>query len=224
MFTQSLKPLATVLVAAGFWLASGTVRAQVVNNGSLTGPIANASVPDGWNSINGTPDTMDANNNVGVSGLQDFGAAPSASPDGGTWVGIGSEAGFIETFGQTVTGLTLGTHYAVTWSNGNFGVESLGYVNPNSVKVLLDGVSIGTGATRALSSNWYQESLNFTATSPTANLVFELATDAKSYMSIDGIAVNPVPEPETWALMMVGMSFVAQRAITRRSRKASVLS
>ncbi|MES2206266.1 MAG: PEP-CTERM sorting domain-containing protein [Pseudomonadota bacterium] len=227
MFMKNLKPLAAGLIAAGCWLASSTVHAQVVN-GSLTGPIANTSVPDGWININNTADTMDANNNVGVAGLADFSATPSASPDGGTWVGVGADSAYIETFGQHLTGLTVGQTYSVSWHDANFGVESLGYNNPNSFKALIDGTSIGSGGIRSVGTSWYDESVSFTATASTATLAFELASDAKSYLSIDGISiattVNPIPEPETWALMLAGLGFVARRANARRSKQAAAIS
>ena len=78
------------LLVAFSAFAGATAQAQVVN-GSLTGPISNGGVPPSWTLLAGSPDTMDAGNNVGVVGLQGFGAVPSATPNGGTWVGMGSD-------------------------------------------------------------------------------------------------------------------------------------
>ena len=114
MSLHRFKPLATAFLAAGFALAGTVAHAQLVTNGSLTGPISNGGVPPGWTVLQESPDTMDANNNVGVVGLLDFGAAPNATPDGGTWVGFGSSTGFTETFGQSVSGLTVGTVYKIS--------------------------------------------------------------------------------------------------------------
>ncbi len=88
----------------------------ILTNGSLTGPIANASLPSGWDIFIGSPDTMDQNNNVGVTDLLSFIVAPgSPSPDGGTWVGFGRDpgSGFIEQFGQTLSGFTPGVEYSL---------------------------------------------------------------------------------------------------------------
>lgn len=216
------RPLATAVLAASLSLCAALAQAQLVN-GSLTGPISNGGVPTGWTVLEGSPDTMDATSNVGVAGSLDFGALPSATPNGGTWVGIGSSAGFIETFSQTVAGLTVGATYTLSWYAGNFGYSpnGFGYVNPNAINALIDGASVGTGSTLALGSAWYAESVNFVATATSHALSFNLATSATSYMSIDGIALTPaVPEPQTWALMLaglVGVGVVSRRRFAQRS-------
>jgi hypothetical protein len=101
--------------------------APIVANGSLTGPIANGGVPPSWTLLSGSPDTMDQNNNVGVPGSTQFVVAPSGpSPNGGTWVGIGREGnGFIERFGQSISGFTVGAQYIVSWYFGNFGYNGV---------------------------------------------------------------------------------------------------
>ena len=82
---------------------------------------------------------------------------------------------------------------------------------------MIDGVSAGTGATLALGSNWYQESVSFMATATTQALSFQLATEARSYMSIDGIAVTAVPEPQTYGLLLGGLLFVGVALRRRRA-------
>src|SRR5204862_2300352 len=64
-------------VLCGLVVSAGLQAAPVLTNGSLTGPITNGGVPPGWTLLAGSPDTMDQNNNVGVSGLGQFVAAPA---------------------------------------------------------------------------------------------------------------------------------------------------
>jgi hypothetical protein len=208
------------LLSAALCLAATSLSAQSFTNGSLTGPIANNGVPAGWTSLAGSPDTMDQFNNVGTPGVSSFGATPTASPNGGTWVGIGREGtGFIERFGQTVSGFSIGQSYTVSWFVSNFGYTDFGYTNANQIEVLVNGVSIGSGAVRALSTGWEAQSLLFTATAATQQIAFQLGSNNKSYMGIDGIAFGPstvVPEPATFALLAVGAGVLGLVARRRR--------
>ncbi len=216
--------LASALALSALFCLSGTAHAaSIVVNGSLTGSTVNMGTPDGWSILEGTPDTLDGSNNVGVTGATDFGVAPTASPDGGTWVGLGINGSYVERFGQELKGLSIGQTYTVSWFAGNFGLNRPGtggatpiqYLGSNAINVMLDGVSIGSGRTLGLSSNWLSESLTFTATSANQQLSFKLAASTQAYLSIDGIAVvaggtpPAIPEPGTWALMGLGLAGLA---------------
>lgn len=222
-----LKPLIASLLAASCAITSTLTQAQLVN-GSLTGDITNAGTPPGWTTTSESPDTIDAAHNVGVpTGLPysvPFGAIPNASPDGGTWVGMGSDIDFIESFSQTLNGLTLGGTYSVSWFAGNFGAAGpYGYVQPNAINVLINGLSIGAGSTHSIGSDWYAESASFIAGATSQTLSFQLATSAKSYMSIDGIAVtavSAVPEPETYAMLLAGLGLIGAVARRRNAKPA----
>lgn len=194
-------------------LAAFAARAEsLVINGSLEGDIANMELPAGWVVLGGTPDTMDTTSNVGVQDWRSFAVAPTASPDGGTWVGLGITGNYIEQFGQSISGLTVGQTYTVSWQAANFGVNNFNnsYLGSNAIGVLLDGASIGQGAKLSLSSSWHAQSLSFVATSTSPLLSFRLANAEKAYLGIDGISltaggVTPaVPEPSGWVLMALG--------------------
>lgn len=197
---------------AALLIASSAHAASIVTNGSLTGQIENNGVPSGWSIFAGTPDLMDALDNLGMANVQRFGATPNASPDGGTWVGLGADTNYTERFGQMLSGLSIGQTYTVSWYAGNFGYSSSvaanSYLGSNAIGVMLDGASIGSGAQLSVGSNWFQQSLTFVASSSSQLLSFTLATSQKAYLSIDGIAVQtatPVPEPQAWALMGIGL-------------------
>lgn len=213
---RTTHTVASALFALTF-AASAAQANSIVVNGSLTGPTFNMGTPIGWSVLEGTPDTVDGANNVGVPGATDFGVTPTASPDGGTWVGLGINGSYVERFVQVLGGLTIGQTYTVSWFAGNFGLNRpegdspLQYLGSNAINVMLDGVSIGKGATLSLSPNWLSQSLTFTATSASQQLSFRLADTTKAYLSIDGIAVvtggatPAVPEPSTWLLMGAGL-------------------
>ncbi|MFT3858668.1 MAG: PEP-CTERM sorting domain-containing protein [Aquabacterium sp.] len=209
----------TAVIAAALLITATAQAASVVVNGSLNGQTENNAVPVGWTILQGTPDLMDALDNVGLPNTTRFGAAPKASPDGGTWVGLGADTGLVERFGQVLNGLTVGQEYTVSWLAGNFGYDGgrIQYLGANAIDVLINGVSVGQGAKLALGSDWYSQSVSFVATGASQQLSFKLATADKAYMSIDGIAVQAVPEPATWMLM--GISLAGLAVVTRRGQR-----
>ncbi|WP_136439596.1 VPLPA-CTERM sorting domain-containing protein [Pacificoceanicola onchidii] len=174
-------------------MLSGAAQAATLTNGSLTGGVANGFVPSGWSSTSGSPDTNDLSNNVGLSSIG-FNAPPSgASPDGGTWVGIGAATSFNEGFAQTISDFLAGATYSLSWYAGNFG--ALSYTSTNSISVFLDGQLVGTGSALTLGSSWIAESISFTATSASQVLSFASTSNVPSYLSIDGIALSLLSEP-----------------------------
>jgi hypothetical protein len=112
----TLKTCSLAVLLVGSLLGTQSIlAAPILINGSLTGAIANSAVPTGWTMVSSSPDTMDENNNVGGA-FGGFGATPTASADGGTWVGIADNGGSLnEMFGQTVSGFDIGTTYNVSW-------------------------------------------------------------------------------------------------------------
>lgn len=212
---RRLIAIACTSAACSAWAA------PTILNGSLTGPIANGATPPSWTLINGSPDTMDQNNNVGVAGDNtSFAAGPTVSNDGGTWVGLGREGAFVETIGQLVNGFVAGTLYTIFWEHANFGYSPAGYTGANEIEVLIDGMSIGSGASLGLDRLWHDESVSFIATAASHQVNFRLGADTKAYHSIDGIGIrggNQVPEPLSLALVGLGLAGIA--ATRRTARK-----
>lgn len=123
---------------------------------------------------------------------------------------------------QTVSGLTAGHSYTVSFDlAGNPDGAPL----TKSLDVIIGGVlknytfPLG-GATHA-NLGWVGHSFNFTATSSSELLSFGPNGDAGGAFGpvLDNVSVSAaVPEPSTWAMMLIGFGGLAMMA--RRRRRA----
>lgn len=211
--------LKTAAMAVVLCVGSAAGAATIVN-GSLTGPLANAGVPTGWLVSSPSPDTNNVSAAAGIPG-SNYAIAPNNSPDGGTWIGIARDGpGFVESFYQNVTDFVAGQSYTLSWSAGNFGFGAGGYTGLNAIELLLDGVGIGSGAVLGLNANWFQQSVNFTATATSHSVGFRLLNNTKSYMQIDGVGiVAAVPIPASFFMLSLGLGGLASLR-RRRNKKA----
>ena len=220
--------LVAILTAFICMIVSQSALALPIINGPLTGdiqcgcmPTSNAGLPPGWSVLAGSPDTMDENNNVGVSGgFAPFVATPSPSPDGGTWIGFFSgDGGLSEIFGQTIVGFSIGTVYTVSWYQANFGYSSS--TNPDAIGLSVDSVLVGSGSFVPLAPGWTSESVEFTATAVSHELSFGGSTGDNSYISIDGISVSVVPEPS--AAVLIGLGLAGLSAARKRTADSALI-
>lgn len=205
------------IIFASLLLTTGAVNAATLTNGSLSGQISNGGVPTGWTAYSGSPDTMNENNNVGGP-YGSFGATPSASSDGGTWVGLARNGNFNESFGQTISDFSIGTSYDLSWEHSNFGYST--YNGANAIEVFLDGASIGSGSLLSLGTAWMLESISFTATKLSHQISFRLREVTKSYHGIDGISLSAatpaVPVPA--ALLMFAPALLGFLGLRRKAK------
>ena len=72
------------------------------------------------------------------------------------------------------------------------------------------------------SLNYTLETLDFTATGPTATLSFDSTTLNSPYGPvIGGVSISAVPEPSTWAMMILGFMGIGFMAYRRKSNSQS---
>ena len=148
--------------------------------------------------------------------LRDNGNGYSASPGGGNvfasdalyWPGVLS---------QTVTGLTIGKAYTLTFDYAM--AQQSGFSGVNKQNYWEVGFGNATQQTRGLDladggfSGWKTASMTFTATGVSEVLSFlakGTAPGAPPFMLLDDVALaSAVPEPATWTMLLGGLGLLA---------------
>ena len=151
------------------------------------------------------------------------------SPDGGAF--IGADGAFRdEPIQQTITGLVAGHSYAVTfdWAaaqqHGFSGSTSSGW------DVSLGAQTHSTGNTAIGNhgfSGWTTSTFDFVATGSSETLSF-LSTGTGGaaeppFSLLDGVSLNSVPEPSTWAMMVLGFIGLGYASFRSNRRKPAAI-
>jgi len=144
-------------------------------------------------------------------GYAKFGTTPGASPDGGNYVMFDSDPKNTATISQTITGLTVGQKYLLSFYQAatyqttytgvknqqfqvTFGTQTLTATSPNPTTT---------------SSGWQLVNLIFTATSTSQSLTFAAIVPPGTpsglppVLLLDGVNLT-TPEPATWMTMGLG--------------------
>ena len=151
-----------------------------------------------------------------------------ASPDGGYFVGADGAFG-VDPISQTITGLVAGAKYKLSFQWA--GIQQAGY---NGAQTEAWEVSLGNETYKTPVYNnpqhgfsgWMKQSFTFTATGPTEVLKFiarGTPDGVPPFSLLDGVSLtSAVPEPATWAMMVLGFGVIggAMRRGGRRSALA----
>lgn len=211
---------------------------------SASGALTNASTP-GWSvelvgTLSGGPFNFTAQyfsaaeaTTVGATGTDNpegawIMANAGASTNGGKFVAIDGDHEVSAVLRQTVNGLTVGHTYNLSFEMA--GAQELDRLGPTTDSWL---VTFGNESqTSAVLSNpsqgftgWINQTMSFTATSTSQILSFLAVgtpTGLPPVSLLDGVSmvdtVTPVPEPETWALMLAGIGALGFVSRKRRSQ------
>ncbi len=243
--------------------AAPAFAAEFVTNGGFEDVTGNTSpnffLSDGEGDLTDwtTSSNFDSNNVLfasptGVATRHDgaeFGlwasAGVIASPDGGNFVAFDGDPtpGARQTMSQTISGLTTGETYHLTfdWAasqyefvNGSsFGCAGCWTgATTNEMEVSLGGDTRDTATVDVASkgfSGWMTASFDFTATSTSEVLKFLSIggpTSLPPVAFLDGVSLTGdipggVPEPATWAMM--GLGFAGLGLVAYRRRKAPAI-
>ena len=129
---------------------------------------------------------------------------------------------------QTVTGLTVGQTYRLTFNWGGGQEASTNYTQNTThwLTVSMGGATILTTGTISLDhgyfSGWYSQSVNFTATATSETLSFLAGgtpTGQPPFTLLSNVDLEPIPELSSW-IVFVGFSVLfILFEIYRRSRR-----
>jgi Protein of unknown function (DUF642)/PEP-CTERM motif len=225
--------LKTLLLIAGFGIAHNAAASNLLVNGGFEADVqvpknfatfnipAGSSAITGWNVVQGNVDLTTAKNyGPGINTLD-----PASVNDidliGDTGGSGGKFGGLSQSF-TTVAGQTYRLTFDYSHNNGTFSAN--GYAAQVTVGDLSATVSQTFGA-----SPWQVFSQTFTANSNSTLLSIidtQGAFNAGIYLddvSVEQVnAVAGVPEPSTWAMMILG--FVGIGAMTYRRRRSAMLA
>jgi PEP-CTERM motif-containing protein len=155
---------------------------------------------------------------VSGSGLQSNGSpfGYANAPDGSQTAHIQSTGSFTE----TVTGLVAGQSYDLSFyyaARSGYGIDGLA-VSYNSATLFSNAPS---------STNWVLENVLFDPVGSTAVLTFAGTNFSQPpypagdfNVGVDAVSVSAVPEPSTWAMMLLGFAGIGSLAYRRKSKPA----
>ena len=157
---------------------------------------------------------------------------PSTSPTGGNFVGADGDFS-VGAITQTITGLTVGIQYAVSFYWGAAQQKGAGYTSATTEQwqVTLGNElhstpiinNPGQGFT-----GWLSQSLTYTATSTSEVLSFLAAgtpSGAPPFSLLDGVSIMAVAEPASWMTLVVAvLSIIGVAQLKRRSLRLARLA
>jgi len=152
-----------------------------------------------------------------------------SSPAGAPFVGLDGDPNFTGPLEQTIGGLTVGQTYQLSfyWAGGeladrtNFDtVQLTGSFGSSTFATPVYTNTNTTPGTPGSFSGWMLETFDFTAAATSETLSFLAvgtpASNLPPFALLDGVSLTAVPEPSTWAMMLVGFCGLGYAAYRRR--------
>jgi hypothetical protein len=231
-----MKSYAFVIgIALSAWALASEARANLVTN-------AGFGDPDG----NFVDNTGTGGDDVAVGSSDITGWTISGAysvlwiPIGGLYGGLNPSPGNPSSFLVDLTGTTnsapfdsvsqtiattAGAHYTLTFDLGSaiqWGIQAGVTASAGSASETFTSTNPGDST-----NFWNSETLNFVATGP-STLITLAGASGQSYIGVDNVAVvettGGVPEPSTWAMILLGFAGVGYMGYRRAKQPNKALS
>jgi hypothetical protein len=157
---------------------------------------------------------------------------PASSPNGGNFVGM--DGAFQQgPLSQTIDGLTVGQTYAVSFDWAGAQQFTIDGENTEQMQVSLGSETHSTAVYDNSShgfSGWMSKTFDFTATSTSEVLSFlaigtPIAPSVPPFSLLDSVSMEAaVPEPSTWAMMLLGLAGLGYAGFRRGRRTSSAIA
>lgn len=213
-----------LMIVAAVLMFPGTALANLIVNGGFESPTPSGTFSAPYNeppnytypANGGPPTTVDSWTYAGGSGLINTLNPPNAwygnTPPSGY---VGDQFAFVQSTGsisQTFSASAgLGTVQWLQGSRPDFG----SYNGNQTYEVLLNSVAIGTYTTTSGENFALQTISGVNLLGGNNTLTFEGLATTDSTVFLDQVAVTAVPEPATWAMLVLG--FVAMALLRRQT-------
>ncbi len=173
----------------------------------------------------GTQTTVSATNRYGDPLAYFYPTFNTLSPDGGSFVALDGDSTVTGTISQDISGLQIGKVYTLTFDWAAAQLKNRTGDITEQLQVSFGGQTFLTPVLSVASggfSGWKTATFFFTPTATTQTLKFlSLGTPdgLPPIAALDGVSLT-VPEPATWAMMLVGFGGIG--AMIRRRRHTLV--
>jgi choice-of-anchor C domain-containing protein len=139
----------------------------------------------------------------------------------------GSSPGTISQIFDTVAGHLYSVNYYLSGNPDGGALTKFGVVSAVNGSLIGSATFLGVQGASHSNMNYLPWNFTFTATGPTTKLSFSSAPSAGNFYgaALDSVSVtNAVPEPATWALLLLGFLGVGAMMRTKRTKRSGSVS